>query len=129
LIETVLNAADPRLHFAVKECATVVIALSTLQMSSAAKAQRFSQVKLVTTFAYNAAAALALQRTETHCNALQRTATHCNALQITATHFNSLQLTATHCNSMRNWQGQSTRNRFTACRSSPHILLQQYEHF
>jgi len=27
LIETVLNAADLRLHFAVKECATVAIAL------------------------------------------------------------------------------------------------------
>ena len=33
LIETVLNAADPRVHFAVKECVTVAIALSTWQMT------------------------------------------------------------------------------------------------
>ena len=33
LIKTVMNAADPRLHFAVKECATVAIALSTWQMT------------------------------------------------------------------------------------------------
>ena len=33
LIEAVLNAADPRLHYAVKHCATVVIALSNWQMT------------------------------------------------------------------------------------------------
>ena len=33
LIETVLNAADARLHFAVKECVAVAIALSTWQMT------------------------------------------------------------------------------------------------
>ena len=33
LIETVLNAADLRLHFAVKECVKVVIALSTWQIT------------------------------------------------------------------------------------------------